>query len=369
MAVSVGPQLQFYSGGVIAAGGSLYVYQTGTTTPVTIYSDAGLTTPITNPIVLDTNGEAKFYVGPTINLRLDSYNINGVFIQTLDPVYVLGGTGAGPEATLASNSTTDLGSTNVTTVKVTGTTTITSFGYSAATSNPIYFVRFAGALTLTQNATSLILPGAANIATAAGDALIAEYLGGGNWQVLVYQPAGGYAPSANPTFTTGITTPKVTFNSTSGIIGTTTNDSAAAGSVGETISSAIASGSAVSMTDNIVANITSISLTAGDWDVSAVAQFTGASGTNVSLLEGGISTTSATLPSQSSSNPGSLQFVAYSSNWAAFSVNSNTSSPAITIPPARISLASTTTIYLVAFARFTVSTCSAYGYLRARRIR
>lgn len=92
MAVSASPQSQYYTGGSIAAGGSLYVYQTGTTTTVTIYSDGGLTTPIANPITLDSNGEAKFYVGTAVNLRLDSYDLNGAFIQTLDPVYPVGGT-------------------------------------------------------------------------------------------------------------------------------------------------------------------------------------------------------------------------------------------------------------------------------------
>ncbi len=52
---------------------------------------------------------------------------------------------------------------------------------------------FAAALTLTHNATSLILPGGANITTAAGDTAIAISLGSGNWVVVNYMPAGGYA--------------------------------------------------------------------------------------------------------------------------------------------------------------------------------
>ena len=51
--------------------------------------------------------------------------------------------------------------------------------------------RFTGALTITHNATSLILPGAANITTAANDRYEARSLGSGNWIVTKYQKADG----------------------------------------------------------------------------------------------------------------------------------------------------------------------------------
>ena len=53
--------------------------------------------------------------------------------------------------------------------------------------------RFSGALTFTHNATSLILPGAANITTAANHTFEAMSLGGGNWIVTKYQKADGTA--------------------------------------------------------------------------------------------------------------------------------------------------------------------------------
>lgn len=92
---------------------------------------------------------------------------------------------------VASAGTTDLGSAVGRIVDVTGTTTITSFGTVAAGIWRI--VRFTGALTVTHNATSLILPGAANITTAAGDTCIAVSLGSGNWVVTQYQRASGVA--------------------------------------------------------------------------------------------------------------------------------------------------------------------------------
>lgn len=87
--------------------------------------------------------------------------------------------------TLASGATTDIGGQNAMAVEITGTTTITSFG---TTYNGPRFLRFTGALTLTHNATTLYLPGAANITTAAGDTCIALPNSSANgWVVLAYQ--------------------------------------------------------------------------------------------------------------------------------------------------------------------------------------
>lgn len=87
-------------------------------------------------------------------------------------------------ADVASAATVDLGAVVGRFVDITGTTTITSFGTVAA--GIWREVRFKGALTLTHNATSLILPGGANITTSNGDCLRAYSLGSGNWQVVSY---------------------------------------------------------------------------------------------------------------------------------------------------------------------------------------
>jgi len=68
---------------------------------------------------------------------------------------------------------------------ITGTTTITAF--SAVNAGIMKIVQFDGALTLTYHATSFILPGDANIATAAGDTACFMSLASGNWLCLWYQ--------------------------------------------------------------------------------------------------------------------------------------------------------------------------------------
>lgn len=91
---------------------------------------------------------------------------------------------------IASASTTDICATGTSLyAKVTGTTTITSLGTAAA--GCWRWITFTGALTLTHNATSLILPGGANITTAAGDVMGAVSEGSGNWRVLAYTTASG----------------------------------------------------------------------------------------------------------------------------------------------------------------------------------
>ena len=99
----------------------------------------------------------------------------------------------GDVLSIASAATTDLGLIRTRRPSVTGVAAITSFGSTADTAQPLYFVTFTGAATLTHNAVSLILPGGRNIVTAAGDLAIALYLGGGNWRVLAYLPASGIA--------------------------------------------------------------------------------------------------------------------------------------------------------------------------------
>lgn len=100
-----------------------------------------------------------------------------------------------PEVDVASATTTNIGAATSNNVRITGTTTITAF--DNVSSGVIRFIRFSGALTLTRNATSLILPGGANITTATGDSCLAVSLGSGNWLVHFYQKASGAAVVAS----------------------------------------------------------------------------------------------------------------------------------------------------------------------------
>lgn len=90
-------------------------------------------------------------------------------------------------ADIASASTTNLATATGLYVNITGTTTITALG--TANAGVMRVCQFAGALTLTHNGTSLILPGAANIVTSAGDVATFLSLGAGNWICIGFQHA------------------------------------------------------------------------------------------------------------------------------------------------------------------------------------
>ena len=96
------------------------------------------------------------------------------------------GKGLSTQVSVASAGTVDLGAQSSMFVEVTGTTTITSFG---STYNGPRFVRFAGALTLTHNATTLILPTGANITTEANQTYLVVPNSTTGWRVFGLEQA------------------------------------------------------------------------------------------------------------------------------------------------------------------------------------
>lgn len=87
---------------------------------------------------------------------------------------------------IASAATINLDTASGNFVHVTGATTITAITLASGAERTVVFD---GALTLTHNATSLILPGARNILTSAGDSMLVRGDGAGNARVVSYQRA------------------------------------------------------------------------------------------------------------------------------------------------------------------------------------
>ena len=137
---------------------------------------------------------ASSYSAPdtTVTVNLDSGSLTSSFtavsLAILSPSNASLPTAVGRKgADVASASTIDLSAAAGTFVDVTGTTTITAITSERA--GVVRRVRFTGALTLTHNATSLILPGGVNITTAASDSAEFVSLGSGNWFCTRYTPA------------------------------------------------------------------------------------------------------------------------------------------------------------------------------------
>lgn len=140
--------------------------------------------------------------------------------KTIDAPIITGLSKESKGADIASASTVDLSAATGNYVKVTGTTTITSFGTVQAGTEVT--VEFTGALTITHNATSLILPDAVDFKTTAGDVCKFVSLGSGNWKCIYapvqydswfFGPASSASPADSTTAYTGVN--QVTMNTTS----------------------------------------------------------------------------------------------------------------------------------------------------------
>jgi hypothetical protein len=145
--------------------------------------------------------------------------------------------------------------------------------------------------------------------------------------------------------------------------GTQTNDSAAAGYIGEYISGALAFADRVSLTTATAKTVISISLTPGDWDVGGNVFFFPANTTNVTAFVASISAVDNGLDGSA----GRQSARDFPSGGSAF--GSPAFGTSMLTPLARISLATTTTIYLIARGDFSVSTMQAWGFISARRVR
>lgn len=251
-----------------------------------------------------------------------------------------------------------------------------SFAASATTFNPIQLLNPAGSVAgqaiVSTGPTTVATWGGVGvngIAAIAANTVLANATGSSASPTAFAMPScttalewvsgTGFVCNSAGAFTTLSASGLISPTSAIGIKGTTTNDNAQAGSIGEYIQSTVASGSAIGMSSGTPLNVTSISLTAGDWDVWGIVGFTPAGSTAISSVIAGISTTSATLPA----NPQNGSYL-----YLPLTFPTGTT-PIAPVGQVRLSLSSTTTVYLVAQSAFSTSTNAAYGGIFARRMR
>ena len=79
----------FTAAGLPLAGGKLYTYQSGTTTPLATYTDQTGATPNANPVILDANGEASVWLGSAAYKFVLTDSLGSV-IRTTDKIYAPG---------------------------------------------------------------------------------------------------------------------------------------------------------------------------------------------------------------------------------------------------------------------------------------
>jgi hypothetical protein len=122
VSLSPAPKLQFFgTDGNILVGGKLYTYAAGTTTPLTTYYDSTGTAANTNPIILDTRGEANVWLDSSaykfvLKTSLDTliWTVDNITSAEALKAYILGLLAAPNGASLIGYTPTDSG--GVTTV-------------------------------------------------------------------------------------------------------------------------------------------------------------------------------------------------------------------------------------------------------------
>jgi hypothetical protein len=150
----------------------------------------------------------------------------------------------------------------------------------------------------------------------------------------------------------------ITPSQTNGVVGTTTNNDANAGSVGEFKSATLAIGSAIFLPNDTQTNVLTLSLPAGDWECGGVLSFKFAATTSYTNLAYGLSLSTAVLGTD-----------AVTGRFATPAAVPGAMTLTFPLPMVRFSLAATTTIYLVGYCFFSVSTITVFGHIRARRVR
>jgi hypothetical protein len=142
------------------------------------------------------------------------------------------------------------------------------------------------------------------------------------------------------------------------IKGTAAADNAVAGNLGEQL--ATSQTTPVSLTTNVTANVATLALTPGDWVVAGVIIFSPAQGPTA--LAAAVSNTSAALPTAAQICAGNGNMTQYRLTFG------NGVTQTMQTGPTRVNVSAPATVYLAAQGTFN-STCTATGYISARRVR
>ena len=176
------PKQQIYgSDGNPLVGGKIYTYAAGTTTPLATYTDAGGLTANTNPIILNSLGQANIWLAPSSSYKFSVYTSADVLLYTVDNITApidylslvtslaspppIGSTApnTGAFTTLAATTAT-ITTVNATTITATGTITAETLTFegggsmtkpSEAGIQSLTATVAANALTVTLNPTTL----------------------------------------------------------------------------------------------------------------------------------------------------------------------------------------------------------------------
>lgn len=93
--------------GAPLAGGQVFTYIAGTTTPKSVYTDASGSTPQTNPVVLDANGRAQMWMGSDLYKFIIKDSSGNQIGDTLDDVSTGGSSSSNSTSGWVTHDVTD----------------------------------------------------------------------------------------------------------------------------------------------------------------------------------------------------------------------------------------------------------------------
>jgi hypothetical protein len=215
----------FDANGNPLAGGKVYTYAAGTTTPIVTYTDSTGATNNTNPIILDSRGEANIWLTPGTNYKFKLTDASEVQVWVVDNILGPPGAAAGTVTSVAiaapalfTVSGSPVTSSGTLTLAYSGTALPVTNGGTGLTTTPANGELLIGNGTGYTKAT-LTAGSNVTITNASGGITIAAAGGGGGVTSVT---------ATSPIASSGGSTPNITFSVSPGTTGNvlTSNGSA-----------------------------------------------------------------------------------------------------------------------------------------------
>ena len=268
----------FDANGNPLAGGKVYTYAAGTTTPIVTYTDSTGATNNTNPIILDSRGETNIWLTPGTNYKFKLTDASDVQVWVVDNILGPPGAAAGTVTSVAiaapalfTVSGSPVTSSGTLTLAYSGTALPVANGGTGLTTTPANGELLIGNGTGYTKAT-LTAGSNVTITNASGGITIAAAGGGGGVTSVT---------ATSPIASSGGATPNITFSVSPGTTGNVlTSNGSAWTSAAPTVPTTLG---AIG-TYALLADYTGVADDPGDTNIAANLRYASAGGTTTTVV-------------------------------------------------------------------------------------